>query len=393
MLDVRCDFPFLNREVNGSPLIYFDNAATTQKPRAVIECIQNLYASGVANVHRAVNFLAEEVTELFEESRRTVARFIGAHPREIVFVSGSTHALNFIAASLNGSRPPRVLTTTLEHHSNLLPWKNAEFIPWAASGVIDTDALHRKLRTQPDLVAITHASNFLGTIQPVREIIAACKERHVPVLVDASQSIAHVPVNVRELECDYLVFSGHKIYGPSGTGVLYIHHKHLDAIRPLFVGGSMVKEVHAGHFVMNDIPYRFEAGTPNIEGVIGLGTALNYLNALGYEAVAQHECRLVEYARERLARIPGLTLYGPPSGTPSAPLVSFQMRGLESGAITKSLAGRANIIVRSGFLCAQPAHNELGIGPTVRASFGIYNTLPEIDCMAELLETLRRYMH
>jgi cysteine desulfurase/selenocysteine lyase len=254
-------------------------------------------------------------------------------------------------------------------------------------------ALEEKLRSKPDLVAIAQASNFLGTLHPVEEISAACRRHGVLLLVDASQSIAHHPASVRTPGCDFLVFSGHKIYGPGGTGVLYMRRELQEQLRPVFVGGSMVKEVHARTHVVNDLPHRFEPGTPNIEGVIGLAAALRYVQSLGYDRIRRHEDRLSSYAGKRLAAIPGITLYGPEPEDRRAPLIAFQMKGLEPGAVAKTLAARANVIVRSGFHCAQPAHEELGIGPTIRASFGIYNNHEEIDAMTDVLQALTRFLH
>ena len=393
-LDVRADFPFLTRIVNGKPIVYFDNAATTQKPSCVLRSIQDLYTAGISNVHRAVNFLAAEVTGQFEESRSTIASLLGAHAREVIFVNNTTHAINVVANSLSQGKPLRVLASTLEHHSNLLPWTQRgklDLIPWNPSQGIDLDVLERELGTHPGLVAITQASNFLGTTQPVREIGALCRKHNVPFFVDASQSIAHEPINVRELGCDYLAFSGHKMYGPGGIGVLYVSDEQIGQLSPLLFGGNMVKEVHAETFVMNDIPHRFEAGTPNIEGVIGLGAAVRFLSAIGYPAIAAHERDLVQYAKRGMRSIPCTELFGP-ADSHGAPLVSFQIKGLDSGAVAKALAARANVIVRSGFHCAQPAHEELGIGPTVRASFGIYNTLSEIDSMLDVTKSLTRVL-
>jgi len=396
MLNVRPDFPFLERRVNGKPIVYFDNAATTQKPRQVVDRISELYSSGIANVHRAVNFLADEVTQAFEQGRETVAQFIGAQAREIIFTANTTQAINLVCSALSGKGPLRVLSTTLEHHSNLLPWMKhgqVHFVNWARDGTLDLDDLASKLAEKPDLVTVGHASNFLGTLHAVREIVALCREAGVPVLVDASQAIAHAPYNVRELECHYLVFSGHKIYGPGGIGVLYARNELLESMSPVFMGGSMVKDVHAASYTLNDIPHRFEAGTPNIEGVIGLAAALEYLSELGYEAVMAHETELIQYAKCRLAKIAALKMYGPLPGEPCAPLAAFEVKGLESSAVAKTLANRANVIVRSGFHCAQPAHDQLGAGPTVRVSFGIYNTKEEIDSMMEVLESLARFLN
>lgn len=396
VLPARDDFPFLQRRFQGRPLAYLDNAATTQKPRQVVECVAGLYASGVANVHRAVNFLADEVTERFEAARGTVADFLNAGHQEIIFTSGATQALNIVCAALRETGKPRVLTTTLEHHSNLVPWathSEVEFIPWAETGSLDLKLVDRTLREfKPHLMTVARASNFLGSLQPVGELARLAHSHGARVLVDASQSMAHEPHDVRSLDCDFLVFSGHKIYGPGGVGVLYIRHDMLDDFVPQVLGGGMVKEVSRDDWVPNDIPYRFEAGTPNIEGVIGLGAAVQYLQGLGFDAIRAHECQLVRYAKERLRKLPGTQVFGPGLQEASAPLVAFELEGLDPGTVAKTLAARSNVIVRSGFHCAQPAHQQLGIGPTIRASFGVYNNTDEIDLMMDVLTALRRFL-
>lgn len=393
MLDVRRDFPFLDRPVRDGSLIYFDNAATTQKPRVVIDRITGLLSSGIANVHRAVNFLADEVTEAFEGARETVSALVGTGPSNLVFTAGATHAINLVCRSLSADGPVRVLATSLEHHSNLLPWRDRGEIIWVRwdpqSGAIDLGDLRERLRLRPHLVAMSRASNFLGTLQPVAEINAAAREAGVPVLVDASQSIAHERHDLDELGCDFLVFSAHKMYGPSGVGVLAVSDRMLARLRPLLLGGQMVKEVRRDDHVLNDVPHRFEAGTPNIEGVIGFAAAVDYVQALGYDAIAGHEAALVQHAKRRLAQLPGIRSFGPPAGAPCAPLVAFSVAGLQSGDVAKILANRANVIVRSGFHCAQPAHDAVGAGPTLRVSFAVYNTTSEIDRMIGVLETLR----
>lgn len=397
MLDVRKDFPFLKRLVNGRPIIYFDNAATTQKPQQVIDCLLNRYALGMSNVHRAVNFLANEVTEAFEGARETIARFIGAQGHEIIFVSNATQAINVVCHSLSLKKngPLNVLTTTLEHHSNLLPWiqkGTVDFLPWTQTGEIRLEDFRRRLGTRPDLVTVARASNFLGALHPVKEMAALCREAGVPILVDASQSIAHEAHDVLELQCDYLVMSGHKLYGPGGTGVLYMRADVMEHMPPPFMGGSMIKEVHARNFVLNDAPYRFEPGTPHIEGIIGLAKALEYINEVGYPAIHAHEDDLVQHAKTQLSKVTGIKMYGPPPGNPCAPLVAFEMRRLAPAAVAKILGERANVIVRSGFHCAQPAHDQLGIGPTVRASFALYNTRTEVDQMVEALTAIVDYI-
>lgn len=396
MMDVRGDFPYLGRMANGKPIIYLDSAATTQKPQVVIDTIQRTYASGMANVHRAVNFLTDEVTEAFEGARQTIARFIGAQSRQVIFTSNSTQAISYVCNSLKAKgRPLRVLATTLEHHSNFLPWLkqgSLELLPWREDGQINLGALAARLVSKPDLVTIATASNFLGTLQPIGTITEMCRDVGVPVMVDASQSIAHQQHDVQELGCDYLVFSGHKVYGPSGTGVLYVGSDIIEQFEPTIIGGGMVKEVHAGEYIENDIPYRFEAGTPNIEGVIGLAAAVTYLTRLGYEAVSEHELELIQHTKTRLSELRAVILYGPEVGHPCAPLASFQVKGLEASAVAKILGNRSNVIVRSGFHCTQPAHDQLGIGPTIRASLGIYNKISEIDTMVDTLETITEFL-
>jgi cysteine desulfurase / selenocysteine lyase len=393
MLTVRDDFPFLQRLVNGQPLVYLDSAATTQKPRQVIDRVVAVYSSGIANVHRAVNFLASEVTDAFEMTREACARLIGADPREIVFVGNATHGINLVCHALTSKGPIRILSTTLEHHSNLVPWTeraSVDLVPWDRQGHLDLDALTAKLRSRPALVTISRASNFLGTLQPIHAIIETCHAAGALVLVDASQSIAHETHNVRELDCDFLVFSGHKIYGPSGTGVLYIKEQFLSRMTPLVLGGHMVKEVHADRYTLNDPPHCFEAGTPNIEGIIGLGAAIDYIECLGYDAIGRHEAALVAQAKRQLAKVEAVHMHGPPAGEPSAPLVPFEVQGLDSGTVAKILASRGNVIVRSGFHCAQPAHDALRAVPTVRASFAVYNTIAEIDQMTDVLQAIAR---
>jgi cysteine desulfurase/selenocysteine lyase len=394
MFDVRKDFPFLTRHIDGRPVIYLDNAATTQKPECVSRRVWELYSSGIANVHRAANFLADEVTLAFESSRDRIARFLGANRREIVFVHNATHALNLVAASYRDGTAP-LATTTLEHHSNLLPWCAARrlFIPWNQEGEIDLPALRQCLARKPALVALSSASNFLGVEQPVADIVALCRAAGVRVLLDVSQSIAHRPLRLDAVPADYIVFSGHKLYAPGGTGVLYIRPELLEQTLPVFVGGSMVKEVRADSHTLNDIPHRFEAGTPNIEGVIGLGAAIDYLEGLGFNAIARHEADLVQYAIDGLLRIPGVRILGPRPGKPRAPLVSFLLGATDPATVARILSERANIVVRSGFLCAQPAHTQLGVGPSLRVSFAVYNTRDEVDCLLDVLRSMTRLLH
>jgi len=396
MLPAREDFPALRRYHQGKPIVYLDSAATTQKPRQVIDRIQDLYLDGVSNVHRAVNFLADEVTTAFEESRETVARRIGAHTRETVFVQNATHGINYVWAALSArlNRPARVITSTLEHHSNLLPWMRGtvRFVPWAEDGELSVSSLAGMLKEKPDLVALSTASNFLGTLQPVADIVAACHEAGTQVLLDISQTIAHARFDVNDIPCDYLVFSGHKVYGPGGSGVLFVREDHLDSTPPAILGGSMVKEVHQDRYVEQMAPHKYEAGSPCTEAVIGLAAALDYLDHFGEAEIAGYENALTQHALERLADLNDCKVLGPPVGKPRAPLVSFSLRGMEPNTVARTLSNRANIVLRSGFLCAQPAHDQLGVGPTLRASFALYNTREEIDQLVDLLRELRRLL-
>jgi len=390
-MNVRSEFPFLGRQVNGRPLVYFDNAATTQKPRPVIARLNGLYESGLANVHRSVNFLADEVTAEFEQARETIATFIGASRSEVSFVSNATQAINLVCSGLARQGPLRVLTTTLEHHANLLPWQvygRVSLVPWDEGGRIDLAALRLLLRDRPTLLAVSSASNFLGTLQPVREIVRLCREADCLVLLDVSQSIAHQRCDVEDLGCDFMVFSSHKVYGPSGVGVLYIRNATQRGLPPWIYGGSMVKEVRSDAFVLNDYPYRYEGGTPHIEGVIGLAAALEFVEGLGFDAIAAHETMLTRRVKRVVQALPGVRLLGPAADAPSAPLAAFDVRGMQAAAVARILAERANIIVRSGFHCAQPAHDRLHAGPTVRASFGIYNTAEEVESLAAVLDSV-----
>lgn len=389
MLDVSKDFPFLQRTVGGKRIIYLDSAATTQKPQCVIDKVSTVYRNGISNVHRALNFLADEVTVEFENARESVARFIGCSKNEIILTGNATQGLNLVATWLGGESKPKVLTTTLEHHSNLVPWldkSNVEFVDWAENGQIDLEDLKKKLAKNPDLFSIAWCSNLLGTVQPMERIMELCREAGVKTLVDASQSIPHIPCDVGQLGCDYMVFSSHKIYGPSGIGVLYVRSSELENLSPVFLGGSMVKEVHCDGYTLNDLPYRFEAGTPNIEGLIGLGEALEYVLDLGYEEIHTHESNLITYAKNCLSEIKEVTLLGPRPQEPSAPLAAFLVDGLESTAVAKILSNRANIVMRSGFHCAQPAHDQLSCQPSCRISLAVYNNYEDID---EFITTLK----
>lgn len=383
---IRGEFPILGRKVGGRPVIYLDSAATSLKPRAVIAAIVEFYERYTANIHRGVHLLSEEASERFDEARETVARFINAEFREVAFVRNTSEAINLVAANLPADAS--VLYGLDAHHSNQLPWRRftrRHAVRIAANGGIDLEDLRRKLRdARPALLAVTHVSNAFGAVNPVQEIVAMAHEAGARVLVDASQSVPHQAVDVRTLDCDFLCFSGHKMCGPSGIGVLYGKHEALRLFAPLHLGGGIVESVHEDSYELRDVPWRLEAGTPHIEGAVGLAAACDFLESIGLEAIHRHESALVRRATALLQEIPGVRLYGPTDGSRSG-AVTFTVEGLEAHGVSRMLSNRHNIYVRSGFHCAQPAHEILNAPPTVRASFYLYNEAREIEQLAQAL--------
>ncbi|MEJ2253374.1 MAG: cysteine desulfurase [Nitrospirota bacterium] len=390
---VRSDFPFLGRRINDKPIIYFDNAATTQKPTQVIDTLSEYYRHSCANIHRGIHSLSQESSELYDEARRKVARFINADEREIVFVRNSTEAVNLVSAALKGEG--RILTTTAEHHSNLLPWtrqREAVLVGIDEKGRVDLDDLRGKLDDSTLLVAVSHVSNVLGLVNPVEAVIEEAGKKGALCLIDGAQSVPHMEVDVKELGCDFLVFSGHKMLGPSGIGVLYVREDMYDRMGPFLLGGSTIKEVHVDGYVPEDPPLCYEAGTPNIEGAVALGSAVDYLDTLGMDNVYAHDKALVELALEGMKRVDGLEIYGSLEAEDRLSVISFNVRALGCHGVAKVLNLRENIMIRSGFHCAQPLHDALGSGPSARASFYVYNTAEEIQAMTDLLGTLARYI-
>ncbi len=391
---VRADFPVLKRQVRpGVPLVYLDSAATSQKPRLVIEAMTRFYEHYNANIHRGIHTLAGEATEAYEGARARIARFIGAgSEREIVFTRNATEALNLVAYSWGRSNlqpGDLVLLTEMEHHSNLVPWQmlarerdlRLEFVPVTDEGRLDLEAYARLLTHEPRLVGFTQMSNMLGTINPVAEMTAMAHEVGAVVLVDGAQSVPHMPVDVSALSVDFLAFSGHKMCGPTGIGVLYARLELLEAMPPFLGGGDMIKRVHLHEFSVNEVPYKFEAGTPAIAEGIGLGAAVDYLQAVGMEAIHRHEQELAAYALERLGEIPGLRIYGPPAAERGG-VVSFTLQGSHPHDVAQIL-DRYGIAVRAGHHCAMPVHEKYGIAATTRASFYLYNTRQEIDRLVD----------
>jgi cysteine desulfurase/selenocysteine lyase len=390
---IRDDFPFLERRLNNKPIIYFDNAATTQKPRQVIDALTNYYANYCANIHRGIHTLSQESSELYEEARRRVARFINADEREIVFVRNTTEAINLVSNALEGEG--RILTSVMEHHSNFLPWhrkRQVDYIDIDHEGRINIDDLRSKIDHSTLLVALSHISNVLGLVNPIHLVVEEAKKRGALCLVDGAQSVPHLKIDVKELGCDFLVFSGHKMLGPAGIGVLYVKQDMYERMEPYLLGGSTIKEVHIGGYVPEDPPLCYEAGTPNIEGAIALGAAIDYLEDVQMHNIYAHDKLLVELALERMRKIDNLEIYGSLDQKDRLAVISFNVKGMGCHAVAKVLNLRGNIMIRSGFHCAQPLHDRLGIGPSARVSFYLYNTKDEIDVLAELLGKLAQFI-
>ena len=396
---IREDFPILSRQVYGRPLVYLDNAATTQKPLQVLDAMREEYLNVNANVHRGVHYLSQQATDLHEAAREKVRLFINARKaEEIVFTRGTTEAINLVASSfcLSQMQPgDEVLVTDMEHHSNIVPWQLqamqrgivVRHLPISDDGRLvscDTIATYMTARTR--LVSVAHVSNVLGTVNPVADIIRQAHERNIPVLVDAAQSAPHIPLDVQLLDCDFLAFSGHKMYGPTGIGVLYGKEAWLEKLPPYQGGGEMIDRVSWEKTTFERLPFKFEAGTPDYVATHGLATAIDYLSQIGLDAVAAHETELTRYCMEQLRSIGGITIYGPDE--PHDAVVSFIVDGVHHLDIG-TLLDRLGIAVRTGHHCAQPLMSRLGIQGTVRASFALYNTKEEVDTLAE---GLRRVM-
>ena len=396
---IRADFPILGRTVYGKPLVYLDNGATTQKPRPVVEAITNEYYNTNANVHRGVHFLSQQATELHEASRETVRRFINARSTsEIVFTRGTTESINLLAATFCQSQMQagdEVIISTMEHHSNIVPWQLQaaqrgivlRVIPMDDRGELLLDEYERLFSPKTKIVSIAHVSNVLGTINPVKEMIATAHAHGVPVLVDGAQSIPHMPVDVRELDADFYVFSGHKVYGPTGVGVLYGKEDWLDKLPPYQGGGEMIQHVSFEKTTFNELPFKFEAGTPDYIGTTGLARALDYVSALGMDTIAAYEHELTQYATRRLKEIPGMRIFGE-SGQKGS-VISFLVGNIHHFDLG-TLLDRLGIAVRTGHHCAQPLMTRLGIEGTVRASFGLYNTKEEVDTLVAGIERVRK---
>lgn len=388
--DIRKDFPILSRTVYGKPLVYLDNGATTQKPRCVVESIADEYYSVNANVHRGVHFLSQQATDLHEASRETVRRFINARSTsEIIFTRGTTESINLVASTFADSQMKEgdeVIVSVMEHHSNIVSWQLQaarkgivlRVIPMNDRGELLQDEYEKLFSPRTRLVSVAHVSNVLGTVNPVKEMIATAHAHGVPVLVDGAQSIPHMKVNVQDLDADFYVFSGHKVYGPTGIGVLYGKEAWLDRLPPYQGGGEMIRNVSFEKTTFNDLPFKFEAGTPDYIGSTALAKALDYVTAIGMDEIAAYEHELTVYAMQRLKEIPGMRIFG--QAEQKSGVISFLVGNIHHFDMG-TLLDRLGIAVRTGHHCAEPLMHRLGIEGTVRASFGLYNTREEVDAL------------
>ena len=387
---IRRDFPILSRDVRGKKLVYLDNAATSQKPQAVIDALSRYYEEGNANVHRGVHFLSEHATGEHERARRTVQKFINAaHSNEIVFVRGTTEAINLVAQTYgraNVAAGDEVLITGMEHHSDIVPWqllcdeKKAKLrvAPINDKGELVLSAFEKLLGPRTKIVAVAHVSNALGTVNPLAKIIQLAHAKNIPVLVDGAQAVPHMKVDVRALDCDFYAFSSHKMFGPMGIGILYGKNDLLEAMPPYQGGGEMISSVTFEKTLYNKLPFKFEAGTPDVSGAIGLGAAIEYLNGIGMDRIAQYEHELLEYATGRLSSVPGVKLIG--TAKERAGVISFVLEGVHPHDIG-TILDQEGIAVRTGHHCAQPIMHRFGIPATARASFAFYNTKEEVDAL------------
>jgi cysteine desulfurase/selenocysteine lyase len=396
----RSDFPILSQKVHGLPLVYLDNGATTQKPIQVIDAISDYYKCYNSNVHRAIHKLGEEATQAFENARKKVAQFISApSEKQIIFTRGTTEAINLVASGWGRkfiSQGDEIILSEMEHHSNLIPWQilakevgaSLKFIPFKEDGTIDFPVFVTLLSSHTKLIAITHMSNVFGTINPVIKIIQMAHDRGIPVLFDAAQSVPHLPVDVEHLNCDFLAFSGHKMMGPTGIGVLYAKSQILENMNPYQGGGEMINSVWFEEATWNEIPHKFEAGTPNIAGAIGLAKAVDYLEEIGMVNLTLYEQELTTYALEKMAQIPGMKIYG--AAPERGGVISFNLGDIHPHDLSHFL-DQQGIAVRAGHHCAQPVMRKLNIAATTRVSFYFYNTIEEIDYLVDQLNKAKEF--
>ena len=395
--NIRAQFPILEQQVHGKPLIYLDNAATTQKPRCVIDSISECYTTINANVHRGIHHLSQKATEQFEEARNIVRRFINAaHGHEVIFTRGTTESINLVATSFGNTflkAGDEVIISTMEHHSNIVPWQmlrerigiTLKVIPLREDATLDIEAYKSMFTERTRLVSITHVSNVLGATNPIKECIEIAHSHDVPFLVDAAQSVPHIKIDVQELDADFMAFSGHKVYAPTGIGVLYGKEKWLNMMQPYHGGGEMIQTVRFEHTTYNELPYKFEAGTPDYVGAIALGKALEFVASIGIDNIAMHEHQLTQYALQGLGEIEGMRSMGQPDSS----AISFLVGNIHP-ADMGTLLDHLGIAIRTGHHCAQPLIDHLGIPGTVRASFAVYNTKEEINILIDGIKRVAR---
>jgi len=398
---IRQDFPILNRKINGKPLVYLDNAATSQKPKQVLESIKRYYEKHNANIHRGVHTLSEESSELYDKAHRKVGEFINAEfpSQEIVFLRNATEGINLVMyswASQNLNKGDEILSTVMEHHSNFVPWQQLRkkgikirYVDINEEGILDIEDIKKKITKKTKLVTCIHVSNVLGTINPAKEIGEIAHKAGAMFLLDAAQSVPHMSVDVREINCDFMVFSGHKMLGPTGIGVLYGKKHLLEKMSPFLFGGDMIKEVTLTNSTWNTLPWKFEAGTPNISGGIGLGVAVEYLKRIGMKNVEKHVSSLVEYALKGVSELGGIEIYGPKNPRLRSGLISFDVKGIHPHDVATILNSEFAVAVRSGYHCAQPLHERLNTQTSTRASFYLYNTKEEIEVLIKGLKKVK----
>ncbi|HEY7082171.1 MAG TPA: cysteine desulfurase [Nitrososphaeraceae archaeon] len=399
---IRKDFPILCRKIKGRPLVYFDNAATTQKPLSVIDAIRDYYMNYNSNIHRAVHQMAEEATQAYETTRQKVATLINSPSTdEIIFTRNATEAINLVSHTWGHSnihKKDRILITELEHHSNIVPWQilckqtqaSLDYVDVDRGGYLNMDQCEKVLHNKnTKLISISEVSNVLGTIVPIKQIIKMAHDQNIPVLVDAAQSVPHMPVDVQASDCDFMVFSAHKMLGPTGVGILYVKKDILEKLEPFISGGDMIKEVHKYDTIYNDLPYKFEAGTPNIADVIGFSAAIDYLSRLGMDNIRDHEIELTRYAMDAMKDIKGITLYGPLDTKNKGGVISFNLGDIHPHDLATILDDHG-IAIRSGHHCAQVLMEKFDLSATSRASFYIYNTVEEVDIFLNALDDARR---
>lgn len=397
--NIKKDFPLLQRKIHGRNLVYLNSAATSQKPEVVINALRKYYEQNNANIHRGNDFMSVEATKQYDLAREKVATFIGAEGDEIIFTKGTTESINLLMYSLGQDlkKGDEIILSVMEHHSNIVPWQFLRkqgvilrFVDIDDEGRFKGDDLKKLINKKTKLISVSYVSNVLGTINPIKEICELADKHEIKVVIDAAQAVPHFFVNVKELDCDFLAFSGHKMLAPMGIGILYGKKKLLERMRPFLYGGDMIKEVSLNGSTFAELPRKFEAGTPNVEAVIGLGVAVDYLEKVGMENVQKHERELARYASERLQKIKGITVYGPKDIALRSGVISFNLQGIHAHDVAEFL-GSKGIAVRAGHMCCQPLMKRLGIGSCVRISFYIYNREEDVDLLCNALEECRRF--